>query len=364
MNRKATNTGSLLDLDLHAQFPDFTLRASIEIESPGITGIIGPSGCGKTTLLRCIAGLQDFSGTCRVQGERLQEPEFRQAVHQRNIAYVFQGDSLFPHLSVQQNIEYGWKRDKRPHRYTSLAPLIQTLELEDLLKRHVTDLSGGQKQRVALARALASKPGLLLLDEPLSALDDSSKRHIIRYLKSVHKTFNTSMLFVSHSIQEHAQLVDQLIVMNRGRIEQYGPITNILSDMSLSLNQQEDAGVVIEASVAEVDQQWHLIRAECEGVSIWLKQQDEKPGQSLRIRLLARDLSISLNPPEQHSILNTLPARIITIADTAHPAHKLVQLALGNRQVLSRITAKSCSELGLSPNMSVWVLVKSAAVID
>ncbi|TNC79527.1 MAG: molybdenum ABC transporter ATP-binding protein [Oleiphilus sp.] len=364
MSRAEPDSPMLLELEVSAHFPGFSLEARVDQIDSGISGIMGPSGCGKTTLLRCIAGLQTYSGFCRVRGKVLQDQQRRKAPHRRNIGYVSQEDSLFPHLNVLKNIEYGWKRDNSQQRHPTLDALITSLELEHLLNRSVSDLSGGQKQRVALARALAGNPDLLLLDEPLSALDEASKRHIIQHLKSLHRSFGTSMLFVSHSMQEHAQLVDRLILMNKGRIENDGPITELLSDTGLSLNQQEDAGVVVEARVAEIDCQWHLIRAEFGGASLWLKQQNEAIGQVIRIRLLARDISISLKAPEQHSILNTLSTRINRIADAAHPAHKLIQLELGEKRLLARITAKSSNELALAPGLGVWAHIKSAAVID
>jgi len=369
-----------LKIVLTTPLKDFELRVDLTLPSTGITGIYGPSGSGKTTLLRCIAGLHRANGSCGINGDSWQSKHHFMPSHQRELAYVHQTPALFPHLSVKGNLLYGYKRTPKSLRKVELEQVIEWLNLAPLLNQKIPLLSGGEKQRVAIARALASSPKLLLLDEPLSALDADSKRTILPYLEQLGSHFNIPTLYVSHSINELARVANQLVLIKKGKVVQQGPITEVLAQSELAVNEEDEAGVVIEACVGEKDAKWHLLRADFNGGQIWLKDQGERFGQKIRLRLLARDISFCSQPNRStdnepnsaHSILNILPATIVEIVPSQHPAVYTVKAMLGSNAgsginktpILAKITAKSAHHMQLKTNTQVWAQIKSAAVLE
>jgi len=346
------------------RFDDFELNVDITVPGRGVTALFGHSGSGKTTLLRCIAGLQNAEGELSVNGDYWQHDHYFQPVHKRPLAYVFQEASLFPHLSVRRNLEYGFKRVPPSERKVSFDQAIEWLGLQHLLERRPAKLSGGERQRVAIARALLTSPKLLLMDEPLSALDHKSRSEIMPYLEQLHDTLSIPVLYVTHSPDEVARLADHLVIMEGGRALANGPLTETMARLDLPLRQDEDASVVIEATVTEIDNNWHLVSAEFPGGHFWARDPGAVIGQKLRMRILARDVSLALEHYNDTSILNSLPATVTELAEGNHPAVRLVRVEVGETPLLARLTSRSVAALELTPGKQIWVQVKSVAVID
>ena len=353
---------------IHARFnlayPGFALDVDMQLPARGVTALFGASGSGKTTLLRCIAGLERAAGgLLRVKGEVWQEGGKFLATHQRRLGYVFQEASLFPHLSVRGNLEYGYKRIPAAERKLQIEHVLEWLGLGSLVERNPAHLSGGERQRVAIGRALLTSPGLLLMDEPLSALDTASKQEIFPYLERLHGELDIPVLYVSHALDEVARLADHLVLLEQGRVIANGTLNEILSRLDLPTAHFDDAAAVIAAEVAVQDEAYHLTRLDFSGGSLWVSKVGRAAGTPVRARVLARDVSIATAAPQGSSITNILAARIIEIRRQGQDRVNL-RLAIGGEQeLLSRITRRSSDQLGLAVGMEVYAQVKSVALI-
>jgi len=343
---------------------DFTLDLDLEFPARGVTALFGPSGCGKTTLLRAMAGLEhDPDGYCRVQDEVWQDGGQFLPPHRRPLGYVFQEASLFPHLSVRRNLEYGLKRVPAERRRVGLDEAAELLGVQRLLERRPKGLSGGERQRVAIARALLTSPRLLLMDEPLAALDRASKREILPYLERLHDELAMPVLYVSHSAEEVARLADHLVLLEAGRLRADGPIGELLTRLDLAREQGAEAEAVIQARVAGHDAEFHLSYLEFPGGRFCVARNSLPEGQPARLRVLARDVSLTLERQSGTSILNIFPATVDGLAEDG-PAQMLVRLDIGGTPLLSRITRKSASVLELAPGRQVYAQVKAVALVD
>ncbi|MHB0925264.1 MAG: molybdenum ABC transporter ATP-binding protein [Gallionellaceae bacterium] len=346
-------------------YPGFTLHAELQVFAHGVIALFGPSGSGKTTLLRCIAGLEPTAnGMLQVKDEMWQSGDRFMPVHRRPLGYVFQEASLFPHLSVRQNLEYGLKRIPPEQRRVQLEQAVEWLGLGTLIGRDSpAGLSGGERQRVAIARALLTSPRLLLMDEPLSALDAASKREILPYLERLHGELDIPVIYVSHSLDEVARLADQLVLMEQGRVVASGALNEVLGRLDLPTAHLDDAGAVIEAGVAAHDEEYHLTRLDFSGGSLWVSKVERAIGSVVRARVLARDVSIATAMPHGSSISNILEARIDEIRDEG-PDRVNLRMSVGSgKLLLSRITRRSRDQLGLARGMEVFAQVKSVALI-
>ena len=348
----------------------FELDAEIELPESGVSVLFGPSGCGKTSLLRCLAGLSRLEGQFDINGESWQSDEYFLPVHKRPVGYVFQEASLFPHLSVRANLLFGHKRVKKPQKangYISFDRLIELLSLGPLLERSVVRLSGGERQRIAIARALLTNPRLLLMDEPLSALDSHNKAEIIRYLERLQRELTIPIIYVTHSHEEVSRLADYVVVMDAGKTVAAGEVNAIFSRLDLPIQHDEIAGSVLNGVVAEADPQWGLVRIEVTGESIWSRDVGLQPGDHVRVRVLARDVSIALNPLVGSSILNCLEAQITEIKDDAAHSIALVQIKIcnadGEQYIVARLSRRSISQLDLQVGKKIWAQIKSVAVM-
>ncbi|MGC2048173.1 MAG: molybdenum ABC transporter ATP-binding protein [Gallionella sp.] len=353
---------------IHARFdltyPGFALHADLQLPARGITALFGPSGSGKTTLLRCIAGLERTAGgLLQVHDEVWQDGAEFLPVHRRRLGYVFQEASLFPHLSVRRNLEYGWRRIPPEQRKLQLDQVRELLGMNKLLDRSdPASLSGGERQRVAIGRALLTSPRLLLMDEPLSALDAASKQEILPYLERMHSELEIPVIYVSHVLDEVARLADHLVLLEQGRIIANGALNNTLSRLDLPIAHLDDAGAVIAAKVAVHDETYHLTRLDFSGGSLWVSKVEHAAGATVRARVLARDVSIAMTAPKDSSISNILAARIAEIRDEG-PDKVSVRLMVGDEHVLlARITRRSRDQLGLGAGMEVFAQVKSVAL--
>ena len=343
---------------------DFTLDVDLQLPGQGITALFGHSGSGKTTLLRCFAGLGSRpQGRCVVNGEVWQDDLQFLPTHRRAIGYVFQDANLFPHLSVLKNLMYGQRRS-RSAPSIALDQAITLLGIEPLLHRKPAELSGGEKQRVGIARALAVSPQLLLMDEPLAALDLARKREILPYLETLHRELQIPILYVTHSPDEVARLADHLVVMSAGRALAQGPLTELLSRLDLPIRLGEEAGVVLEGEVCERDSRWSLARLAFAGGSLWARDLGFAVGHPVRLRVLARDVSLAHQPPTGVSIQNHLPGVVDALQADEHPGLTLVRVRVGDSALLARLTSRAAHELAIQPGHPIWLQVKSVALIE
>jgi molybdate transport system ATP-binding protein len=345
-------------------YPGFRLDVDLALPAAGVTVLFGHSGSGKTTLLRCIAGLERAPGArIAFRGESWQDAAHFLPAHRRPIGYVFQEASLFPHLSARGNLEFARARAERGAEGIGYAQAVELLGIGHLLERRPAQLSGGERQRVAIARALLVNPRLLLMDEPLASLDVQRKQEVLPCLERLKSELRVPIVYVSHAPEEVARLADHLVLLREGRALAAGPLTELLSQLDLPLGLGEDTGVVLHGEVTERDARWHLARVGFAGGALWVRDDGLATGTRVRVRVLARDVSLALAQHTDTSIANALPATVEAIAADAHPGLALVRVALGESRLLARLTQRSVHQLGLSPGTAVWAQVKSAALV-
>jgi len=347
----------------------FTLDVALDLPAHGTSALFGPSGCGKTTLLRCLAGLERApGGRVVVDGEVWQDEAAGVfvPVHRRAVGVVFQEASLFEHLDVRANVQFGWKRLAPAQRRVSIEQVVEWTGIGALMSRPATGLSGGERQRVAIARALAVSPRLLLMDEPLAALDAARKAEILPAIERLGELPGITIVYVSHAIAEVARLADHVVLMEAGRAVAAGPVGELLSRLDLPLPPGEDAGVVLLGEVGALDAPWHLARLDVPGASFWTRDPALPVGHPIRLRVLARDVSLSLAEQPGSSIANQVPAVVEAVADDTHPSQVLVRLRTqgGTSALLARVTRRSAQALALAPGLAVWAMVKSVALLD
>jgi len=358
----------MIDLDLRLARPAFALHATLRLPARGVTALFGPSGCGKTTLLRALAGLERAQGHVRVDGETWQDDSRGLFVptHARSLGYVIQEAALFPHLDVQRNLDFGLRRTPAAERRIALPQIVDLLGIGHLMARRPGTLSGGERQRVAIARALAASPKLLLMDEPLAALDAQRKREVLPYLERTQRDLGLPIVYVSHSIDEVAQLADHLVLLDGGQVRADGPFTEVLSRLDLPLLWGDEAGVVLDGVVAERDVQWHLARLEVDAgaAAFWSRDQGLPVGRRARLRVLARDVSLTRERQHGTSIGNQLAGVVASISDDTHPGLALVRVRIGGVAVVARLTRRSAAALMLAPGVPVWAQVKTVALME
>jgi molybdate transport system ATP-binding protein len=356
---------SMLRAQLRLRRSGFELDVNFDVPARGVTALFGPSGSGKTTVLRCIAGLEHAAqGTLDVDGECWQDEARRVFLpaHQRRVGYMFQEARLFPHLTVRGNLGYGLRRTPPDARRIAFEQAVEWAGIGPLLGRRTPGLSGGERSRVALARTLLTSPRLLLLDEPLAALDHAARAEILPYLERLNRELATPMLYVSHTIDEVARLADFMVCLERGRVSAVGPVPELLTRLDLPLAHGDEAAAILDAVVVGLDTEFHLAELGFAGGRMRVADAGLLPGMPLRVRILARDVSLSLSAPQQTSILNILPARVVEI-QADRPAQALIQLDVGGALLLARITRKSVALLGLEPGHQVYAQVKSVALL-
>lgn len=346
------------------EWPGFSLDVDLTLPGKGVTAIFGQSGSGKTTLLRCIAGLERArTGFLSFKGEVWQNQSLFLPVHRRPLGYVFQEASLFPHLSVLKNLRYGQSRSKHEQK-VSLEQAVELLGIGHLLERMPERLSGGERQRVGIARALAVSPRILLMDEPLAALDLARKQEILPYLERLHDELEIPILYVTHSPDEVARLADHLVALEAGRLLGCGPLSETLARLDLPIRLGEERAVVLEGTVVERDDTWHLIRVAFNGGSLWTRDRGIAVDKKVRLRVPSGGVSLALQPQQETSILNSLSGTVAAIADDEHPGLALVQVRIGASLVVARITKRSLANLALQQGQQVWAQVKSVAVLE
>ncbi len=361
-----TGAMSGIQARLHLTRPDFTLDVDLQLPGSGVTALFGPSGCGKTSCLRALAGLERTQGSVRVNGEFWQDDASGHwlPTHRRALGYVFQEASLFAHLNVQRNMEYGLRRQPAARRQVSLDHAVELLGLGALLSRMPHTLSGGERQRVAIARALATSPRVLLMDEPLAALDAARKAEVMPYLERLQRGLDIPVLYVSHSPDEVARLAAHLVLLHAGRVTAQGPTAELMARLDLPLAHGDTAAALVQGQVAAYDAQDELLTVATPGGPIQLASGHPRAvGDHVRLRVLARDVSLARTRAADSSILNLLPARITQLADDG-PGQVLVALDMTGARLLARITQRSCRTLALAEGDEVFAQVKGVALVD
>ena len=362
-------------LRLQISYPGFALDVDLAMPGTGVTALFGPSGSGKTTCLRAIAGLER-AGTVgarrgihgnnfiSVNGDIWQDDTaaiFRKP-HLRPQGYIFQEASLFAHLSVAQNLQFGQSRVPTPQRRVSLDQAIELLGIGHLLQRQPHALSGGERQRVAMARALATSPRLLLMDEPLAALDAKRKAEILPYLEKLHLGLDIPVIYVSHALDEVARLADHLVLLQAGRAVASGATADLMTRMDLSMAQGDTASAVISATVVSHNTGYHLTQARFAGGEFSIPLQNIEVGHTVRFRVQARDVSLTQEKQTGTSIQNIMPATITALSPEG-PGQVMVQLDVGGSALLARLTARSVDVLKLEVGKRVFAQVKGVAIL-
>lgn len=367
--------------------PGFTLDVALRLPGQGVSVLLGPSGCGKTTVLRALAGLggqggaaQRARGRVQVRGEVWQDDArgLWRPVHQRPIGMVFQEASLFEHLTVQANLDYGWRRVPAQQRRLQHDDVIPLLGIGHLLQRRPQGLSGGERQRVAIARALLSSPALLLMDEPLSALDATRKAEVLPCLERLGQT-GVPVVYVTHALDEAARLADHLVALRDGRVQAAGPAEALWTRLDTPLSASDDAAAVLSAEVVRHDAAQGLSLLQVAGrastgdatLPLWTGlHSGSAVGQRVRVRVLARDVSVSLSHATDSSILNILPAVVAGLRDDVQGSVMLsLQLGVGHvpgdgaPHLLARVTRRSAEHLGLRVGLPVFAQVKGVALL-
>jgi len=352
----------MIEARFFGQLGHFKLDVAFQTPTKGITALFGVSGCGKTSILRCMAGLQRLEGFLRIDQEIWQDQKTFLPTYRRPLGYVFQEASLFPHLSVKQNLLYGAKRCSQ-NSTVKYEEIIDLLGLEKLLQRRPNKLSGGERQRVAIGRALLSSPRLLLMDEPLSALDRDNKNEIIPYLDRLHQTLNIPVFYVTHDIFEVERLADHLILLEEGKIKEIGELTDLVARLDLPLAKSSKAATIFDATFLEYDEQYDLTLVEIAGGKLWLPTNVSQQNP-IRIRVLAQDVSLAKFRGDASSILNILPATVESFAPLNNAKMNVVlRLENNGAQLLARITRKSWDHLELKIGTPLFAQVKSVALI-
>jgi len=353
------------------RFGSFQLDVAFRAPIRGVTALFGPSGCGKTTILRGIAGLHHLAGRLSVGDEDWQDDAggaFRPP-HQRPVGYVFQEPSLFRHLSVRGNLQFGARRARRngtPEKL-AFADVVELLGIAPLLARSPGTLSGGERQRVAVGRALLSQPRLLLMDEPLAALDRQSREEILPYFERLHAELAIPMLYVSHDLAETERLADTIVLLSRGRVLAAGALSALQSDPDLPLLRAPDAGVTVDGRVIGHDHDYALTRYAVPGGELVLPGLQGAGGERRRLRIGATDVSFTRARADETTILNCLPARVVAVTGHNGDAARVnVVAGLGGdgtgARIVGRITRRSRDALALEAGVPVYAQIKSVAV--
>tara|TARA_R110002124_G_scaffold63978_2_gene175199 strand:+ start:31687 stop:32799 length:1113 start_codon:yes stop_codon:yes gene_type:complete len=355
----------VLDAAFKGPVGNFNLDVAFKAPLAGVTALFGASGCGKTTILRCIAGLHHLPGRLALGGRPWQDDAanlFRPP-HKRRVGYVFQEPSLFAHLTVRGNLNFGARRAPRGN---GAAPAVDFDQVVDLLGiRHLLDraparLSGGERQRVAVGRALLSEPRLLLMDEPLSALDRSTKDEILAYFEALQRELNIPILYVSHDIAEVTRLADRLVVLSRGGKVAEGSVGEVLERLDLQpMTGRFEAGVMLTATVKGHDAAFNLTFLDHHGQTLTIPAVDAGIGEIIRLRVRARDVSLAIQPPTGISIRNILKGTVIEVREEPNTAFAETLIDIGGGRLRARVTRHAVADLKLAEGMPIHALIKS-----
>ncbi len=354
-----------LTVSLRKQLNDFQLSVQFECK-PGITALFGRSGCGKTSLIELIAGLmKPDSGRVSIGDQTLYDSETATFVpaHKRRMGYVFQDARLFPHLSVANNLRYGERLAPRAERYVDLHTVLDLLAIGHLMDRRPATLSGGERQRVAIGRALLCSPRILLMDEPLSALDGARKRDIIPYLERLRDDMRIPIVYVSHALEEVARLADTVVLMHEGKQQAVGNAQSVLTRLDLRQHTgRYEASSIVPAVVQSHLPEYGVSILETAAGSLISAQLDRPMGAQVRLRLRARDISIAKAPVSDSSLRNQLRGRITEIASEKGAFTEVLLTLPDETALLVRVARINLESLQLKVGDSAFALIKTAAL--
>jgi molybdate transport system ATP-binding protein len=354
----------MLSVQLQKRRGAFALDAAFEMSGPGVVALFGRSGCGKTTLISLLAGLIDAdAGFVRLGGTELLDTSRGLCVpaEKRRIGYVFQDARLFPHLRVDANLRYAARRAAAP-AYVDFDQVTAMLDLGPLLRRRTHQLSGGERQRVAIGRALLSQPRLLLLDEPLAALDAARREEVLPYLEILRDRLTIPMVYVSHQFDEVLRLATHLVLMENGKTIAQGEVGAMSLRPELrAIIGPEAVGAIIDGEVAALDARAGLAVVRVGGGELRVRSGEFAVGAKLRVQILARDVIVGTEAPRHLSVRNALHGRVVSIAADAGDAH-LIAIDIGGATIIARITAAATRELALVPGAEAWALVKAVSL--
>jgi molybdate transport system ATP-binding protein len=360
-----------LKVAVEKRLGSFRLDVEFDAPAPGVVALFGPSGCGKSTTINIIAGLlPPDRGVISLDDEVLVDTRRKIAIaaERRGIGYVFQDARLFPHLNVASNLRYARRRARRAP-YVSLERVLAMLDLEPLLSRRVHQLSGGERQRVAIGRALLSQPRLLLLDEPLAALDRDRREEVLPYLESLRDQLSIPMIYVSHQFDEVLRLATHIVLMQSGTVAAEGGITQMSLDPKLrALIGPEAVGAIIDGTVLGEDAASGLTRVQVGNGEVKVEAAQLLAGTRMRVQLLARDVIVATRLPQYLSVRNSLRGVVTAIdadaiGNAGDAGSDLVSIDIGaGGSILARVTRAATRELELAPGVPVWALVKAVSL--
>ncbi|WP_417605123.1 molybdenum ABC transporter ATP-binding protein [Oceanimonas baumannii] len=341
----------------------FRLDAAFEQPVHGVTALFGPSGCGKTTLLRCMAGLEKAQGELWLGDQCIQQGRQSLPVHHRRFGYVFQEASLFAHLSVRNNLAYGWSRLSKGMPRPDFDEMVGWLGLEHLLEQSASSLSGGQRQRVAIGRALLTAPRLLLLDEPLSALDTQARREILPWIEGLAERAGVPVFYVTHSPEEVERLADRVIFMTQGRTTSMETLQQAMARPDSPLFVEQGAASILDGRLdaALADGRTPFLFDE---QTLWLVNARRPGGEGARVRVLASDVSLALAPVEGISVLNQLPVTIRMLHQSGEGKVLVEGKLTGGQSLLAEVSAWSADKLRLHQGMNCYALIKAVALVN
>ncbi len=355
-----------IDIAARRDLSGFALDVDRKIPLSGCTAIFGPSGAGKSTLLRLIAGFDRPDAGRIAFGDALwcdMSASVFTPAHQRPVGYMFQDGRLFPHLSVEKNLLYADRRSNAGDAPYTVSDIVEAFDLKPLLDRRPDTLSGGERQRAALARTMLTRPKLLLLDEPLSALDRGRKAEIMPYLDNLAGRFGVPALYVSHNVDEIVRLADETVILKAGRVEAVGATAAVLNAYGVDASTEAfDMGAVVTGVVADHDEAYHLTRVALgDGVISLPINKQKSVGEAVNIRIDARNVAIAASAPQDISIRNVLPAVITTMKRRPDSPFVDIVLRAGDATLQAQVTKAASDDLSLAPGGSVYALVKTAS---
>lgn len=344
------------EIHLTGQQDNFNLDVDFMLAQQGITALFGPSGCGKTSILRAIAGLSGFvTGKIIIDHKIWQDSTIDLPAHHRQTGYVFQENSLFPHLTVKQNLIYGYERLSPDISGLSVEDIIDFLSLSPFLSRKPTSLSGGEKQRVALGRALLSAPRILLLDEPLSALDHQSKAEILPYLRDLPQILAIPMIYVSHDSQEIEDIADHILIMSHGKITEKGSVKDILRHSAPLIAPDYPVTNILDIQKITIDPATNIPHIQTSIGNFQTTDPIHPNHHPKRLKLKARDISLTIGTMDKpSSILNQFSMKITALQPISNAKIQVTLCPVGgSTSITAIISAQACQNLQLTQNQFV-----------
>ncbi len=351
------------------QLENFLLDVRFDMPDQGVTVLFGPSGSGKSSLLNLIAGIGGSASKTTSSQFKLKQTTYDDSKNniklkpwQRRVGYVFQDHLLFPHMTVRENILFGYKRCKSRKK---IDQLVETFGIADLLEQYPQYISGGQKQRVAFVRALLSEPDLLILDEPLAALDYKSRQEIIPYIECIPEQLSIPVIYVSHDIKEVLRLAEYIVIIDLGKIVATGDISELCINQPL-LTQQQGASFILHGNVEKIIESDQLVKVNCDKTAIYFSDTSSgrnlNPGQNVKILIHAKDVSLCLKPPADSSILNCISITIEKIEKNSS-GKLLVFSSIGSQTIVATISHRSARLLNVETGKKMYAQFKATAMI-